>query len=400
MPEGPGADGRLHLIGSFEISDYLDLIAPAERSHEVCEALLQAIESQAEVRGLELYNLPEASPTLASMESLAPGRGWTVSREKLQPCPVVSLDGGWEGYLARLDKKQRHELRRKLRRAEESPDEVRLRIVSPSDDIEAQIESFLALMALGADKARFLQPAMRRYFLGLTRGAFTCGCLHLAFLDVDGVPAAAYWSFDYNDRLWVYNSGLNPAFSALSPGWVLLGRLIRWAIDAGRREVDFLRGEEDDKSRLGGVARAIYRLTLTRECLARPVRSALEGHHRRKPGGALLGRLVCLDQRRTARVGATAAPDAAIRHRHGRRVGPGVEERADGVHPPPTGGGTAGCTGPAGCHGPPGPADGGHPAGERLGGLVDFGARALRSSSSWHGRCLARRSAPARAPAC
>jgi CelD/BcsL family acetyltransferase involved in cellulose biosynthesis len=176
----------------------------------------------------------------------------------------VSLEGGWEGYLARLDKKQRHELRRKLRRAEEAPDGVRLRIVSPSDDVEFQMESFLSLMAFGAGKARFLQPAMRRQFTALTREAFRCGCLHLAFLDVGGTPAAAYWSFDYGNRLWVYNSGMNPAYAALSPGWVLVGRLIQWAIGAGRTEVDFLRGDEDYKFRLGGVERSIFRLTLTR----------------------------------------------------------------------------------------------------------------------------------------
>jgi len=78
------------------------------------------------------------------------------------------------------------------------------------------------------------------------------------------VPAAAYWCFDYRDRLWVYNSGLDPAYASLSPGWVLLGRLIQWAIEHGRREIDFLRGDESYKFRLGGVERSIYRLTLTR----------------------------------------------------------------------------------------------------------------------------------------
>jgi CelD/BcsL family acetyltransferase involved in cellulose biosynthesis len=263
-PEGPSADGRLHLIGSFEISDYLDAIVPAERSDEACTALLDALEAQGEVRGLDLYNLPEASPTLASVQAIAPGRGWTIQRERLSPCPVVSLEGGWEAYLARLDKKQRHELRRKLRRAADQPQPVELRIVSPSDDVDTQMESFLTLMAYGGDKARFLQPAMRRQFTALTREAFRCGCLNLAFLDVGGNPAAAYWSFDYRNRLWVYNSGLNPAYASLSPGWVLLGRLIQWAIEAGRTEVDFLRGEEGYKFRLGGVERAIYRLSLTR----------------------------------------------------------------------------------------------------------------------------------------
>jgi CelD/BcsL family acetyltransferase involved in cellulose biosynthesis len=264
LPEGPAADGRLHLLGSFEISDYLDLIAPPERNSEMCAVLLEAVEAEPAVAGLDLYNLPEASPTLTSLESIAPRRGWTVTRERLQPCPVVPLDGGWETYLSRLDKKQRHELRRKMRRAEGSPAEVRLRLVSPQDDIQAEAESFLQLMAFDPGKAAFLKPVMRQHFLGLTHAASACGCLNLTFLDVGREPAAAYWCFDYDGRLWVYNSGLNPVHAALSPGWVLLGRLIQWAIDAGRREIDFLRGDEAYKFRLGGVERSIYRLTLTR----------------------------------------------------------------------------------------------------------------------------------------
>lgn len=258
-----GAD-RLHLIGSHEISDYLDLIAPPGQNREACKALLLALEGQDEIRSIDLYNLPEASPTPASMEAIAPLHGWSVTRQRLAPCPVVALEGSWEAYLARLDKKQRHELRRKIRRAEMHSERVQLRIVGPSDNIGSEMETFLRLMALGADKARFLQPAMRQQFLALTQEVFRAGYLQLAFLEVGGAPAAAYWNFDFGGRIWVYNSGLDPAFAALSPGWVLMGYLIRWAIDAGRAEVDFLRGGEPYKYQLGGVDRWIHRLTLTR----------------------------------------------------------------------------------------------------------------------------------------
>lgn len=264
LPGGPNADGRLHLVGSFEISDYLDLIAPPDRVRELCAALLSALDAELSVAGLDLYNLPEASPTLTALEAVASERGWQMARQRLQPCPVVSLEGGWEAYLSRLDTKQRHELRRKMRRADESEPGVRLRLVSTQDDVQAQAEAFLQLMALDPTKGSFLTAAMRAHFLGLTQAAFDCGCLHLAFLDVGAEPAAAYWSFDYGDRIWVYNSGLNPAYASASPGWVLLGRLIQWAIEHGRAEIDFLRGDEDYKFRLGGVERSIYRLTLTR----------------------------------------------------------------------------------------------------------------------------------------
>jgi hypothetical protein len=88
-----------------------------------------------------------------------------------------------------------------MRRADESEPGVRLRLVSAEDNVQAEAESFLRLMALDPTKASFLTAAMRAYFLGLTQAAFDCGCLHLAFLEVGSEPAAAYWSFDYGGRL-------------------------------------------------------------------------------------------------------------------------------------------------------------------------------------------------------
>jgi hypothetical protein len=45
------------------------------------------------------------------------------------------------------------------------------------------------------------------------------------FAEVNGQKGAGLFNFDYNGRIWVYNSGLDPsAFSKLSLGWVLTGK--------------------------------------------------------------------------------------------------------------------------------------------------------------------------------
>ncbi len=258
-----GHDG-LMFLGSIEISDYLDLIVVPEAAGEFCRALLGAME--AEGAGgpavLDLYNIPEASPTADALEAAARQRGWSSTRSTLEPCPVIRLPGDWESYLSSLEKKQRHELRRKLRRAENQAAPVRLRLVGRGEDIAEATERFLRLMAFEVGKIDFLTPAMRRQFHATVKAAAENGWLQLAFLEVGGDPAAGYLNFDYRGRIWVYNSGINPEHTALSPGWVLLAHLIRWGIDHGRSEFDFLRGEEAYKRQLGGVDRAIYRLTL------------------------------------------------------------------------------------------------------------------------------------------
>ncbi len=256
----------LHLLGSHEISDYLDVLVAREEVADFISGLLDYLSGQAQDAwtAVELYNLPESSPSRQELAEGAGRLGWGVEQERLQPCPVVNLAGSWEDYLQRLDKKQRHELRRKMRRADSHEAGVRLHWVDQPAEIEPAMETFLGLMRLDPQKSHFLTESMHQHFRRLAVEARDQGWLRLAFLEVGGQASAGYIYFDYADRLWIYNSCLNPAHSELSPGWVLTGRLIQRAIDDGRREADFLRGGEDYKYRLGGVARNIYRIRLER----------------------------------------------------------------------------------------------------------------------------------------
>ena len=91
------------------------------------------------------------------------------------------------------------------------------------------------------------------------------GWLQLALLTVNGQPAAAYLNFDYHNRIMVYNSGLDPeAHGHLSPGIVLLARLIEYAIGCQREWFDFLRGDEPYKYDMGGQDTQVYRMEIRR----------------------------------------------------------------------------------------------------------------------------------------
>ena len=105
---------------------------------------------------------------------------------------------------------------------------------------------------------------MRQQMREVVRVAFRGGWLQLAFLEVGGQKAAAYLNFDFNNQVWVYNSGLDFSFRELSPGWVLLGYLLKWANENQRSEFDFLRGNEDYKYRFGAVDRYIVRAVVRR----------------------------------------------------------------------------------------------------------------------------------------
>lgn len=254
----------LLLLGSYEISDYLDLIARPEDLQLFAVRLFEHLDgpSAPPWDTLELYNLPAGSPTLPALKEAALSCRWQAVLEPLQPCPAIALPGDWETYLAGIDKKQRHEIRRKLRRAESAELPVRWYIVQDESSLEAEIEAFLGLMALDEEKAAFLTAPMRAQMRDTIWAAFRAGWLQLAFIEIGGEKAAAYLNFDFDNRIWVYNSGLDFRFSSYSPGWVLLAYLLRWANEQGRAVFDFLRGDEEYKYRFGAVDRNIVRVTI------------------------------------------------------------------------------------------------------------------------------------------
>lgn len=259
-------ENALLLLGSIEISDYLDLLVRTPEIPQFVTALFDflATSEAPSWQALDFYNLPEASPTLPALKSAAEARGWRYSQERLQPCPHISLPGDWETYLASIDKKQRHEIRRKMRRAEEFDPPARWYIVTDEAALDPEIEDFLRLMAQDPEKARFLTDEMRAQMHAIAHAAFREGWLQLAFLEAGGQKAAGYLNFDYAGHIWVYNSGLNFEMRELSPGWVLLGHLLKWANDNRRESFDFMRGDEDYKYRFGGVNRYVARVTIRR----------------------------------------------------------------------------------------------------------------------------------------
>ena len=259
-------DGRpaLLLIGSIEISDYLDVIVRADDHARFLSGLFDFLASTLTDNwpAIDWYNIPDSSTTLTALKEEAAKRGWTHHEEVYRPTPRIVLNGSFEEYLARVEKKQRHEIRRKMRRADESGRGVRWHISSMAD-VEAEIDSFLALMEQDPGKAGFLHEAMRAQMRAVIRAAHDNGWLWLAFLEADGQRIAANLNFDYNGKLWGYNAGVNRAFMDLSPGWVLLGHVLQWACENGRAEFDFMRGDEEYKYRFGAVNRHVMLVVLS-----------------------------------------------------------------------------------------------------------------------------------------
>lgn len=257
----------LSLVGCREVSDYLDVLVERGREDDVYAALLDFLagEDAPPWQAVDLCNMPESSPTLARLPELARARGYQVRVEVEDVCPILDLPLTWDDYLGSLNKKQRHEIRRKMRKAEQEAD-TRFVVVGQDHDLEAEVRAFVALHQKSSpDKSRFMEPRMQAFFIDAARVLYHCGWLQLVFVEMDGVKAAAQLNFDYGDAILVYNSGYDPEqFSQLSPGIIVTACTIERAIALGRRTFDFLQGPEVYKYRFGAHDTRVYRLMLAR----------------------------------------------------------------------------------------------------------------------------------------
>jgi CelD/BcsL family acetyltransferase involved in cellulose biosynthesis len=249
--------GLARLVGGVDVADYLDLIAIRDREEEAWLALLQARAASTAV--WELHTVPAGSPTLTALPGLATACGLSVTTTLEERCPVLTLPPSWEAYLAGLPGKHRHELGRKIRRFEREVPEARVSSLRRRGDVETRLGDFLDLHRRSrAGKERFMDARMEAFFRRILPLLAEADAVRLWFLDLPSGPIASFVCLEWGAVVGLYNSGFHPDQAALAPGLVLLARLIRDAIERGKRRFDFLRGEERYKYEFGPEPEAVY----------------------------------------------------------------------------------------------------------------------------------------------
>ena len=250
-------------VGLSDMCDHHEITMA--KGHE--GAVLQAVVDQLDTldwRRLRLEGLVMGSPTLEGLPPLASERGWNVEEVFDEVSPSRVLAAGWEEYLSGLGKKDRHEIRRKLRRLMSAGD-VRIYDAAENPDLADAMPAFLDLVKKSnEDKAEFLTAAREQFFANLANAMQAKGQLKLFFLELDGLNVAASLCFDYGGAYYLYNSGYEPRFASLSVGVMLKALVLKHAIEAGRHAFHFLRGAEPYKFDLGGDDSRLMKLAISR----------------------------------------------------------------------------------------------------------------------------------------
>lgn len=274
------ATAKAVFFGASYHADYATVLAAPPDLPAVAEAVVAAMTTPAgldpdhptpwdvvDLRRLRCGD-PAAEALARGFDRVAAASGWAVDLEREDVCPVTTIPGGAErldDLLDALGKTERHEIRRKIRRAEKVGPVALTVSTDPLADLEAFID--LHQRRWGAEGLFPASPggaASRVFVRRLFELSGADGQARLAFLSVGGRRVAAGITFEDGDTIAYYNAGIDPDARELSPGVLMIAAYVERAIATGRHRLDFLRGNEPYKYEWGAVDEPIQRLLVRR----------------------------------------------------------------------------------------------------------------------------------------
>ncbi len=270
-PVAPTAAARF--FGASYHADYATVIGDPADFPAVATAIVRHLASPAAGAwdAIDLRRVRCADPAGEALAAAFGGAeiasGWTLNVDREDVCPVVTfgLGASIDDYLGTLGKKERHEIRRKVRRAEAVGEIELTDSAHPIDELETFIdlhqrrwgEAGLFPDTAGGAQSRTLFRRMFELF-----GAD--GPLRLSFLSVGGRRIAAGVHFETPEGLLYYNAGIDTDARDLSPGVLMVYAYVQRALERGLPRLDFLRGDEPSKYEWGAVDEPIQRILVRR----------------------------------------------------------------------------------------------------------------------------------------
>jgi CelD/BcsL family acetyltransferase involved in cellulose biosynthesis len=246
-------------IGGVGSPDHLDVPATPKAELHLVVPLLEALPWDVVL----LTGVADGPTNLTRVTDAFAGRGYTVRRTPLNWCPYVDLPSSWDEYLASLSPTRRQSIRRRERKL------AREHALAVTDYAPDRLdEGWHRLRSLHEDRwagpGALGDPQLGNLLHRFSSELAARGEVWLTTLDLDGEPAAAWCGFAWGDTVYFYQSGRDPKRSSEGVGMVLLGAMIRRAIERGYRRFDFLRGREDYKLSWTSTERPIHEVLVFR----------------------------------------------------------------------------------------------------------------------------------------
>jgi CelD/BcsL family acetyltransferase involved in cellulose biosynthesis len=251
-------------MGDLGCPDHLDVLAAPGADVAAFVPALERLPWEV----LVLSNLTPGAPAADGLCQAIAGRGCAMHRQPLFGCPYLELADDWDAYLGTLTPTRRQTLRRKERKLQR--DHAMAITDYDGDRVEEGLRRLIALHERrwenggGEEGGAFRDPRVVRLHRRFATEMAAMRRLWLTTLDVSGEPVAAWYGFTWHDTVYFYQSGRDPKWERESVGQVLMGAMIRRAIERGYRRFDFLRGEDAYKKQWTETQAITEEITLFR----------------------------------------------------------------------------------------------------------------------------------------
>lgn len=260
-PEKTGPLGleSLHLAAT-PMADYTGLLVNESKHQQVLEAYAKYLADDMEWDVFHLKNVIDVR--LEKVVAIMASRDMRVDVVATTPCPYLDLPDTWEEYrsntLGRATRKNLGMLQRRLELQGE------LRLTEATEDTFDK--HFEILLSMWQGKWGQRRPDVVGHFREIYKPCMTAGRLRISVLWQGDAPLAADSALADRDHnvLSLQLGGFNPEYSKFSPGKLLEGMTIKWAIENGFTMYDFLRGDEAYKYLFGAKNRHCTNTTVKR----------------------------------------------------------------------------------------------------------------------------------------
>jgi CelD/BcsL family acetyltransferase involved in cellulose biosynthesis len=258
------SNDALRFIASHEVTDYCNFISCVDKRNEFYENLMDHFHMNLSTYSIvEFINIPVSSPTLSILPRLAAKHNLICEKQESESVPILTMPGSYQEYIMSLGRKNRHELRRKIRKLE-SLGNVHVERVTESEKLSSAIREFVPLhKASSPAKQEFWQKqGMAEFFYELVHLFAIENWVELHMLYLEDRLITTLMNFLYEDTVYFYNIAYDIDYATYSPGFYLFDHSIKQAIAQGRKVADFLRGREKYKYFFGAKESKIYSLKL------------------------------------------------------------------------------------------------------------------------------------------
>ena len=169
----------------------------------------------------------------------------------------LDLPESYERYLEGLDRKSRHELKRKLNKFDKQFMEYRV----TNGDTDKDFTSFINLHKNSSKaKMKFMTGDVEEFFYNILQ----IEGWSIYQLEVGEISVASCFCYSNEEIFYLYNSGKDPNYDEFSVGIYLINELISKAIDNKLQIFDFLKGTERYKFNLGGKPQQLFDIELSK----------------------------------------------------------------------------------------------------------------------------------------